>query len=215
MPDTSVSPWIHTTGAFQATTPALEFRGSKFEVSLCVGSQRGTAWGSRNFFHQLKPASFCNQKLWTRKFLALEPWAGTPPSQEVPPKFLSTICGWQTSPFWVCAPPINQGGYSFFNSVVVRLPYNLISDGSKWWLLYILVVILTWLCQEASHVCLCLHLDWKSQKCLLIEIYGEFSIVEIIESCKIWPQRNKTQYCNFWNVLWSMICINLFQHIHA
>ena len=101
---------LYATGVFQATLLVWDLRGSKFEVSLCVGSQRGTAWGSRNFFHQLKPASFCNQKLWTRKFLALEPWAGTPPSQEIPPKFLSTTHGHGTSLFHISAPPTSLDG---------------------------------------------------------------------------------------------------------
>ena len=63
MPDTSVSPWIHTTGAFQATTPALEFRGSKFEVSLCVGSLKGTAGNPAVSSTNSIPAGFYNQKL--------------------------------------------------------------------------------------------------------------------------------------------------------
>ena len=41
-----------------------------------------------------------------------------------------------------------------FDFVVVRLPFSLISDVIEWWLFYILVVILMWLCEEASHVCL-------------------------------------------------------------
>ena len=40
-----------TTGAFQAAI-MLELRGSESEkVSPCVGSLRGTAWGSSCFFH--------------------------------------------------------------------------------------------------------------------------------------------------------------------
>ena len=43
---------LYVTGAFQAATPVLELRGSESEqVSLCVGSLRGTAWGSRSFFY--------------------------------------------------------------------------------------------------------------------------------------------------------------------
>ena len=48
----------------------------------------------------------------------------------------------------------------FFKSIVVRLPFNSISDGSERWLFYDLVVILMWLCEEASHVYLCRHLLW-------------------------------------------------------
>ena len=54
-----------------------------------------------------------------------------------------------------------QDGCGIFNSVVLRLPFNLISDGSECWFFYILVVILMRLCKEVSHDCLCQHLDWK------------------------------------------------------
>ena len=47
---------LYTTGAFQAATPALELRESESEyMSVCVGSLRGTGWGSRRFFHSLNP----------------------------------------------------------------------------------------------------------------------------------------------------------------
>ena len=40
------------TGPSQVATPVLEPRESEPEyMSLCVGSLRGTAWGSRSFFH--------------------------------------------------------------------------------------------------------------------------------------------------------------------
>ena len=39
--------------------------------------------------------------------------------------------------------------------------FNLISDISERWLFCILVVLLVWLCEEVSHVCLCRYLDWK------------------------------------------------------
>ena len=75
---------------------------------------------------------------------------GTPCSLDIPPKFLSTTCGCGTSPFCICSPPTSVDGY--FNSMVVRLPFNSISDGYESGLFYILVVILMWLCEEASHV---------------------------------------------------------------
>ena len=53
-------------------------------------------------------------------------------------------------------------GCGFFNSVVVRFPFNSSSDIREWWLFYILVIIWMWLCEEVSHVCLCCHLDWMS-----------------------------------------------------
>ena len=43
---------LYAIGAFQAATPVLELRGSESEnVSLCVGSLKGTAWDSKSFFH--------------------------------------------------------------------------------------------------------------------------------------------------------------------
>ena len=79
-----------------------------------------------------------------------------------PSEFLSTTHGYGTSPFCISAPPTSLNGCGFFNSVVVRLPFSLISDSSEWWLFYALVVILMWLCEEMSHVCLCCYLDQKS-----------------------------------------------------
>ena len=50
---------LYATGAFQAATPVLELRGSESEqVSLCVGSLKGIAWGSSRFFHLLNPYWF-------------------------------------------------------------------------------------------------------------------------------------------------------------
>ena len=86
--------------------------------------------------------------------------SGTPP--DIPPEFLSDTCGCGTCLCHICAPPTSLGGCGFFSLIVVILPFNLISDGSEWWLFYILVVNLMWLCEGASHVCLCCHLDWKS-----------------------------------------------------
>ena len=65
-------------------------------------------------------------------------------------------------PFHIFVPSTSLDGCGFFNSVVVRLPFNSISDGTEWWWFYILVVILMWLCKEVSHVCLLCHLDQKS-----------------------------------------------------
>ena len=93
--------------------------------------------------------------------------AGTPCSWDIPPEFLSTTCGCGTSPFCISTQPTSLDGCSFLDvvttiSVVVRLPFNSISDSSEWWLIYISVVILMWLFEEANRVCLCHCLDWKS-----------------------------------------------------
>ena len=71
-------------------------------------------------------------------FLALEPWSGGPDVElgflalEIStPKFLSTTHGYGTSPFCISTLPTSLDGCGFFNSVVVRLPFNSISDGSE------------------------------------------------------------------------------------
>ena len=87
--------------------------------------------------------------------------AGSACSSDIPPEFFFTTQGWETCPFSICAPPTSLDGCGFFNSIVVRLPFNSISDSSEWWLFYIWVVILIWLGEEVSHICLCFYLDWK------------------------------------------------------
>ena len=57
--------------------------------------------------------------------------AGTPHSQDIPPEFLSTMYGCGTSPSCISTPPTSLDKYGFFNSVVVRLPFNQISDSSE------------------------------------------------------------------------------------
>ena len=79
-----------------------------------------------------------------------------------PSEFLSTTHGCGTSPFRISAPPTSLNRCGFFNSVVVRLPFSLISESSEWWWFYALVVILMWLYKEVSRVYPCHHLDRKS-----------------------------------------------------
>ena len=74
---------------------------------------------------------------------------------------LSTTHRCGTSLSCVSTSPTSLDGCGFFNSVVFRLPFNLISDSSEWWLFCILVVIFIWLCEEVSCVYLCRHLDHK------------------------------------------------------
>ena len=82
------------------------------------------------------PNGFCSQKLWGLKFLALESWlgswcgAGTPHFQDIIPEFLSTTQECGTSLFHACSHPTSLGGCGFFNSVVVRLPFNSISNSA-------------------------------------------------------------------------------------
>ena len=77
------------------------------------------------------------------------------------PRYPSWIFIHHTWVFYVCTPPTRPYGCGFFNSAVVRFQFNLISNGSERWFFYILVIILMWLCEEAIHVCLWWHLDWK------------------------------------------------------
>ena len=78
-------------------------------------------------------AGFCSQKLWGLNFLALESWTGglgvglgllAPKISLL--NFYPRGCG--ASPFIVCTPPTTLDGCGFFNSIVVRLPFNSISD---------------------------------------------------------------------------------------
>ena len=118
-------------------------------ASPCVGSLRGTAWNSCSFFHQLITTVFCIQKIWGLLFWAMELWnpglgdwcgAGTPHSWYIPLKFIHHMWVWD-QPVPRLHPSYQSNGCGFFNSEVVGLPFNLISDGSEWWLFYVLVVI--------------------------------------------------------------------------
>ena len=166
MPDNSVSQCI----------PLVPFKllpwcwsSEVVSLSKCMcGSLRGTAWGPNSFFHRLNPHWFLQPEvvgtyLPGTRTLGWGTWcgAGTPRSWDIPPKFLSTTCGCETSPSHVCTPPTSLDGCGFFNSIVVRLPFRSITENSEWLLFYILAVILMWLCKKVSHVCLCHHLDLK------------------------------------------------------
>ena len=114
------------------------------------------------------PTGFCSQKLQGLILLAPESWAG---GLGVGLDLLTPgISSWTFIHYiWVrdqailhLHPSNHLNGCSFFNSIVVRLPFNLISDGSEWWLFYNLIGILMWLWEEASHVCLCHHLARSS-----------------------------------------------------
>ena len=94
----------------------------------------------------LIPAGFCSQKLWGLSSWHWNPGLGIlvcvwePSLCDIPPEFLCTTHGYETSQAHVAASPTSLDGCDFFNSVVVRLPFNLISNGSEWWLIYILFV---------------------------------------------------------------------------
>ena len=95
----------------------------------------------------------CSQKWWGLIFLALEPWAGGPavclgllaPEISLPNFYpLHMYVGLARS----MSLPLLPVWMDVVNSIVVRLPFNLISDSPEGWLFYILVVILMWLCEE-------------------------------------------------------------------
>ena len=173
---------LQATGAPQAATLSPEPRRSESEqVSPCVGSLRGTAWGSRSFFHWFNPCWFLQSEVVGTYFpgtgtLGWGAWcgSGTPRSQGTLPEFLSTSHWCGTSPFFTSTLPTNLGWCCFFNSVVVRLPFNLISVSSEQRLFYIFVVILFWLCEEMSHVCLHHHLDGSEFKWYWTESYCSY-----------------------------------------
>ena len=79
------------------------------------------------------PDGFHSQKLWELIFLALEYWCGGPGMGLglLAPE-LSVLnfypVGRRASLFCFCTLPTSLDGYGFFNSIVVKLPFNLISD---------------------------------------------------------------------------------------
>ena len=100
-----------------------------------MGSLRGTAWGSSSFLHCLDSRWFLQPKVMAPYLPGIGTWAGGSGVGLglLPPKIsllnfylLIQVCG--TSLFIVSAPPTSLDGCGFFNSVVVRLPFNSISD---------------------------------------------------------------------------------------
>ena len=107
-----------------------------------MGSSRSTCLGLQKFF----PLTQSLLVFAARSYGGLSSWlwnpglgglcgARTPHSQDIPPEFLSITRGCGTRLFCVSAPPTSLDGcglvFFFFNRVVVRLPFNLISDGSE------------------------------------------------------------------------------------
>ena len=114
-------------------------------VSPCVGSLRRTAWNSKSFFHWLNP-HWVLQPVVMGTYLSRTGTLGREPElrlvllvPEISPNFLSTTQGCRTSPFHVSTSPISLDGCGFSNSIVARLLFSPITDGSEWWVFYILV----------------------------------------------------------------------------
>ena len=136
MPDTPVSPYM----------PLVPFKllplcWSSEGVSLSK-SVRGFFKGNCLKIQQFLLLTQCPLVFAARSYGDLYPgigilvWGslcveGAPCFHDIPPEFLSTICRCGTSVFHVSAPPTSLDGCGFFNSVVVRLPFNSISDGSE------------------------------------------------------------------------------------
>ena len=127
-------------------------------LSPCMGSLRRTAWDSRCFFYLLNPRWFLQPEIMGIYLPATGTldwgawcWAGTPRSQHIPPKFLFTTHGCGASSFHNSTPSAHLDGCGFFNFIVVRLPFNTVSDSSEWWLFYNLTVIFMWLYKNTSH----------------------------------------------------------------
>ena len=168
MPDTSVAPYMSLV-CFKLLPWCRSSEGVSLRKSVC-GFFKGKCLELQNFL----PLTQSILVIASRGYGDLSSWhwnpglgswwrTGTHHSWDIPPEFLFTTCGCGTSLFCDYIPPTILDVCGFFNSVVFRLPFNLISDGSKWWLFYILVVILMWLCKDLSHVYLYCHLDQKSQ----------------------------------------------------
>ena len=130
---------------------------------MCAFSKRNCL-GLQNFLPLTQSLLVFAARSYWGLFSWHEPWAEGPGVGlgHLTPELLSTTCGCGTSPFHICAPPIRLHGCGFFNSIVVRLPFNSTSDCLSDGCSTFLVVILMWLCEEGSHVYLCCHLDRKS-----------------------------------------------------
>ena len=143
-----------------------------------MGSLRGSFWHSTSVFDQLNPHCFAARSYGNLSTsTGTLGWgsscgAGAPCPQDTPLEFLSTKCGCGTSPLQISAPPTSLDECVLFNSIGVRLLFNLIFDGSEWWLFYSLVVILMCLCKEAGCIYLCHHLDSNSIFFLILKVIG-------------------------------------------
>ena len=134
VPNTSVPPCMPL-GPFKLLPWCWISVGVSLSKSICGFFKRDCV-GSRSFFHQLNSHWFLQPEVmgtylpdtgtlgWGALYGAI-----TPHSQDIPPEFLSTTHGYGTNLFHISPPPSSLDGCDFFNSVVVRLPFNSTSDG--------------------------------------------------------------------------------------
>ena len=164
MPDTSVPPCMPLVPfkippwCWSSEGVSLNKLVCEFFKRDCLGLQKILLPNQSHWFLQPEFIGTCLPGIGT---LGWGIWcgAGTLCSWDIPFRFLSTTCVCGTSLFCISAP-LTRLGCGFFNCMLIRLPLNLISAFSEWWLLHYLVRILMWLCEEASRL-LCCHLDWK------------------------------------------------------
>ena len=128
---------------------------------ILVSTLRGTAWDSISLSSTVSnPTGFYIQKL-SVIFLALEPWARGPGVglQPLAPAIFLLIIVTSTCHYVMFVwnrsishlHPSHQSWCGvFLNSVVIGLPFSLISDVFEWWLFCNLVVLLMWFCEEVS-----------------------------------------------------------------
>ena len=137
-------------------------------VSPRSGPLKRTAWNPSSFFYQLNPCWFLQSDIMgtylpdTRTLGCGGAGMGLGPLiPEISLQIFIHHMWVQNQPIPHLCPSFQFWCGFFFNSVIAGLPFSSISDGSEWLLFYSLVVILMWLCEEASRVYLCLHLDQK------------------------------------------------------
>ena len=196
--------------------PSAEAQKKWVWLGLCAGSLRGTAWDSGSFFHWLNARWPCSQKLWGLISLALERWAAgllwgwdSPLLRYVSWTFIYHMWMGDQS-VYISTPPTILDRSGFFNSIVVRLPFNSISDRSEGWSFYIWVVILMWLDKEVSHVYLRLHLNQKSL--IIFHIYWKFHFI-LLWIAYSWLLLEYSYPCSCFIGLFSLLGIWIFCHI--
>ena len=125
MPDTSVSPCM-------PLVPEPKESESE-QVSPCVGSLRGTAWGESSLLQILNLCWFLQPEVMETSLprtgiLGWGSWCGLQPL--VPQIALLDFypCGCDASLFHVYSPSTSLDGCGFFNFVVVSPPFNSFSD---------------------------------------------------------------------------------------
>ena len=105
------------------------------------------------------PTDFCSQKLWGLTFLALEPWAGgsslglglLAPDKSLP-NFYPPHVGVGLARSGLCLST-SLDECSFFKSIVVRLPFNLISFSFfNYFILFIYFYSVTIVCIPPHHM---------------------------------------------------------------